>query len=358
MFSYILAILGFGLLVLGHEFGHYITARIFGVTVYEFSIGMGPKIFSKKSQKTGILYSLRWIPIGGYVSMAGEDEESNDENALNKKAVWKRMIILVAGGVMNLIMGLIIMFIYVTSSPAIGSNTVAEFGEGAISNVVLKEGDRIVSVNGAKTSISSSLLYEIMWGGGKDESFEWTDEKGEVNTVENVSVMDLTVIRDGKKLNLKVPFLNEEYEGVNFGTTDFKVYREKKTFFSVVKHAFSESVLAGKQVWESLVGLITGRFSIKHLSGPVGVANTVSDSVKLGAASFFYVLGLISVNLGIMNLLPFPALDGGRLVFQFIELIFRKPVRRDIEAKIHATGLVLLFALIAVVTLKDVINLF
>ncbi|MBQ2686630.1 MAG: site-2 protease family protein [Clostridia bacterium] len=358
MLYYLFALIAFSLLVLGHEFGHYITARMFGVTVYEFSVGMGPKIFTYTSKKTNIKYSLRWIPIGGYVSMAGEDAECDDPNSLNKKHPWKRIVILAAGGVMNIILGVILMFSYVIASPGIGSNVIHSFNENSVSAHVLKENDKIVSVNGASTSISSALLYEIMWSGGENESFVTLDENGSEITIENVTVMDLTVVRNGETLKLKVPFANEEYEGVNFGTADFKVWGERKTFSNVMKHTVGETGLAAVQVWESLVGIITGRFGIQHLSGPVGVTEAVGESIKVGIAPFLFILGLISVNLGLVNLLPIPALDGGRLVFQFIELIFRKSVNREIEARIHAAALIILFGFIIIVTCKDVVRLF
>lgn len=348
----------FSLLIFGHELGHFVTARMFGVTVYEFAIGMGPKLFSKTSKKSGITYSIRWIPIGGYVSMAGEDAECDDENALNKKAVWKRMIILAAGGVMNLLMGLIIMFSYVCASPAIGSTTIAKFQDDAVSCHVLRQGDRIISVGKTKTDISSELLYEIMWNAGESETLTVKDENGESVEIENVTFLEMEVIRDGERMTLSVPFKIQNYEGVNFGTADFVVYREDKTVSSVLRHTLAETGLAATQVWESLLGLLTGRFGIQHLSGPVGVTEAVGQSIKVGIEQFLYIMGLISVNLGIVNLIPFPALDGGRLFFQFIELVFRKPINRELEAKIHTVGILMLLALMVIITFKDVIRLF
>ena len=178
----IIAILIFGLLIFIHEGGHFLFARLFKVTVNEFSIGMGPKLVSKKSKKSGISYSLRAFPIGGFVSMAGEDEESDDPNALNKKPVWQRMIIVAAGGVVNLVAGILVMFILVFSSTSmgLGSTTVAEFRDGALSqNCGLKAGDTIVEVEGRNVHIADELVYEIMRLG--------------------IEPVDLTVVRDGEK---------------------------------------------------------------------------------------------------------------------------------------------------------------
>lgn len=336
----ILAILIFGLLIFIHEGGHYIAARIFKVTINEFAIGMGPKIFTRKSKKTGISYSLRLFPIGGFVSMNGEDEESDDPGAFCNKAVWKRMIITVAGAAMNIILGIIVMSIYVIASPKLGTTTIAQFVENSVTQESgLMEGDTIIAVDGKKTHIYSQMYYEIMRKGYEP--------------------IDVTVIRNGEKItveNVVFPTISES--GTVFGDVDFLVYRLERSFGTVAKEAYYQSLNTIKMIWESLYDLVTGRYGIQAVSGPVGVTEAFVDAAKAGVLQFIYLASVISMNLGVMNLLPLPALDGGRLLFQIIEFIRRKPINRDVEGYIHFAGLVLLMILMVLIVFKDVIGLF
>lgn len=336
----ILAILIFGLLIFIHEGGHYVAARIFKVTIKEFSIGMGPKLISKTSKKTGIAYSLRLFPIGGFVSM-DEDEESDDPNAFTNKAVWKRMIITAAGAAMNIILGIIVMSIYVAASPRLGTTTIAEFSNenSVIMQSGLEVGDTIVAVDGKNTHIYSQMYYEIMRKGYEP--------------------IDVTVIRDGERITVEnVSFPTQNQSGTVFGDIDFKVYALEKNVGTVVKEAYYQSLNTIKMIWESLFDLITGRYGIQAVSGPVGVTEAFVDAARAGVLQFVYLASVISMNLGVMNLLPLPALDGGRLLFQIIELIRRKPVNRNVEGYIHFAGLVLLMILMVLIVFKDVIGLF
>lgn len=338
----IIAILIFGLLIFIHEGGHFLFARLFKVTVNEFSIGMGPKLVSKKSKKSGISYSLRAFPIGGFVSMAGEDEESDDPNALNKKPVWQRMIIVAAGGVVNLVAGILVMFILVFSSTSmgLGSTTVAEFRDGALSqNCGLKAGDTIVEVEGRNVHIADELVYEIMRLG--------------------IEPVDLTVVRDGEKTVIEdVEFPQMSEQGVAFGDADFYVYGQERTFTNLVKHSFYRSTYTVRMIWESLYDLVTGRYGIEAVSGPVGVTEALTEAAQTGSYNFIYLVVVISMNLGVMNLLPLPALDGGRLVFLLIEAVRRKPINPKVEGVIHTAGLALLMLLMIFICVKDVIKLF
>ena len=341
------ALLIFGFLIFIHELGHYLFARLFKVSINEFSIGMGPKIFSKKSKKTGILYSLRLLPIGGYVSMEGEDGESQDENAFQKKAPWKRLIILAAGGTTNILAGFLAMFFLVcATSGSLGSTTVAEFlppeGETAALSETsgLKAGDQILRVGHVSVHTANELVYEIMSQGYEP--------------------LTLTVRRDGEKTvleDVRFPTLTEA--GAVFGDADFRVYAEEGTFSNILKHSFFRSFSTVKMIWDSLFDLVGGRYGVEAISGPVGVTQVISEAAeKREAANLVYLAIVIAVNLGVVNLLPLPALDGGRIVFVLIEMIFRKPVDRKIEGYIHAAGLIVLLILIALVTVKDVIGLF
>jgi len=335
----ILAILIFGLLVLIHEGGHFLFARIFHVTVHEFAIGMGPKIISHKSPKSGIAYSLRLLPFGGFVSMAGEDEESDDPNAFCHKPVWQRMIITVAGAAMNLITGILVMGILVAAARNLPSTTIYQFTEGSTSSQYgLMADDRIIEVEGTPVHTANELVYEIM-------------RKG-------IEPLDITVQRGTQTVTLQdVVFSTITESGENFGSIDFYVYSEPKTPLNILKHAFFRSTSTIKMIWESLFDLITGRYGLNAVSGPVGVTGAISEAAASGIADLVYLSVVISMNLGIMNLLPLPALDGGRLLFQLIELVARRPVPRNIEAYVHFVGIVLLMSLMVLITLKDIVSL-
>ncbi len=344
-FLYILlAIFVFGLLIFIHECGHYLTARLFKVTIYEFAIGMGPKLFSKKSKKTGIAYSIRLFPIGGFVSMAGEDEESEDENALNKKPAWQKFIITIAGAAMNITVGVVAMTLLVAFSPSmkIGGTQIAEFAEGYetyVESTPLEVGDVIVKVGDEKVRYSSDLVYAIL-----DQCVE---------------PVDIEVKRDGENIVLTdVEFPTFEEQGVTYGERFFYVNAMDKTFFNVISYSLSTSFSTIEMIWDSLVGLVTGKYGFSAVSGPVGTTTTVAESAKGGIANLVYISVFITMNLGIFNLLPLPALDGGRLVFILIEMIRRKPIDPKYEGYVHFAGIVLLMLLMVLITFKDVITLF
>ena len=337
----IIALLIFGFLILIHEFGHYIMARIFHVGIKEFSIGMGPKLVSKTSTKTGIAYSVRWLPIGGYVSMEGEDESSEREDALNKKPIWQRFLIMVAGSAMNLLCGFLLTTVLVLALPRIGSTTVASFDKDASSvNDGLREGDTIVAVDGIVVHTGYDLSYTIL-----HEAYE---------------PVDLTVLRDGVRIELTdVRFPGAEEQGVTFGVTDFTVYAQPKTVDNVIKECYFRSVTSIRMVWESLLDLISGRFGMEQMSGPIGITNEIGNAAKAddGGIQLLSLSALIAINLGVMNLLPLPALDGGRILFLLIESIRRKPLNRDVEGYIHFAGLALLMLLMLLITFLDISKL-
>ena len=338
-FLYILlAIFIFGILILIHEAGHYLFARLFHVTVYEFAIGMGPKILSHTSKKTGIAYSLRLLPFGGFVSMAGEDEESDDPNAFNKKPVWQRFIITAAGATVNLVAGILVMGILVATAKALPSTTIHSFDENSTSVQYLQPMDQITAVDGTRVYTFNDLLYEIM-------------RKG-------VEPIDITVKRDGTEITISdVVFPTITDSGVVFGNVDFIPYAEAKTPLAVLKHACVRSVSTIKMIWESLYDLVSGRYGMEAVSGPVGVTQAMTEAASTSLSSLVYLAVVISMNLGIMNLLPLPALDGGRLVFLLIEGIRRKPVPARIEGYIHFAGLAVLMLAMVLITFKDIIGL-
>lgn len=367
----LLALLVFGLLIMIHELGHFLVARACGVGIREFSIGMGPKIFSWKGKKsfgaaskpnalrnaeengeaiplikteqdeeTVTQYSLRAFPIGGYVSMVGEDEESDLPTSFQTKKVWQRILIVLAGPVMNVLLGFLLMTVLVLSTPQLASTTIGAFNEGATSpQYGLQIGDRVTHVNGTRVFTGNELVYEIL-----NDGYE---------------PVDLTVVRNGETVELAdVIFPSLVSEGVNFGSADFRVYAEQKSFGNIVKHSFSRSVSTVKMIFDQLGDMIGGRYGMNAVSGPVGVTEGMVTAAKSGATDFLYLVIVITVNLGVFNLLPIPALDGGRLLFLVVEGVTRKPVNKNIEGYIHFAGLMILLALMAVIFCKDIAGLF
>ena len=345
----IVALLIFGILIMIHELGHFTVARLCGVHIEEFSIGMGPKLFQKKTKKHGTLFTLRALPIGGYVSMKGENDDAEGDDSFARKKVWQRMAIVVAGAVMNLLLGFIIVFVTVCMSKnLLASTQIHSFDENASSNTEmgLQVNDTVIKVNGVNVYTGEELSYEIMNQGHNP--------------------VDLTVIRDGQKIVLEdVVFPQMEEQGVILGQGDFRLWAfESPSFGQLIRITWSRSVSMVKMVWDSVYNLVTGRFSIGALSSPVGVTAAVKDTIDNsgwnGKQIFQYVLNitsLITINLGVFNLIPFPALDGGRFLFLAVEGIRRKPISQEIESKIHFVGIVLLMLLMVFVLGKDILAL-
>ena len=335
VWPYVIAFVFFIFLVVIHEFGHFIAAKSLGVRVNEFAIGFGPTIFKKKGKET--TYMIKIIPFGGYCAMEGEDENSTDEKAFCNKAAWRRFLIVVMGAVFNLIFGLIVVGITLAPQTAYATTKVAEFSESATSNAEngLKVGDEIIEVDGR----SIYTFYDLSY------NFTAVDD-GNLN---------MTVKRDGQKINLPaVPFATEKFEGYNVVKLDFKVYGEKRTFGTFLKQTVNPSVSYGRMVVFSLIDMIKGRYRVSDISGPVQVTATLGEAAKTGLFDMLPLIALITINLGIFNLLPIPALDGGRLVFILIEMIFRKPVPQKYEKWVHAIGMIFLLTLMAVILVKDI----
>lgn len=338
----LLTLLLLSVLVFLHEGGHFFVARLNKITVNEFSIGMGPKIFSYRSKKSGILYSVRALPIGGFVSMAGEDEVSEDPNAFCNKNVWRRISTVLAGPVTNIIVGFLGMLVLVAlTGPA--TNIVAAFIDDATSvNHGLQIDDKIVAVEGVKTHTGNEVVYEITYQGDKP--------------------LDITVIRNGEKIVIEdVVFPTVEENGVTLGNYDMLFYgisEADRSFSIVISHTFWRTYSTAKMVWDSLADLIGGRFGLDAISGPIGMTELVGTAVVAGWESLLYLWVIISVNLGVMNLLPLPALDGGRLMFLLWEALTRKPVNKTVESYINAAGLLILMAFMILITFKDIFKLF
>ena len=334
VWPYIVAVLLFLVLIIIHEFGHFIAAKLMGVRVNEFAVGFGPKLFSKKWGETKYAFNL--IPLGGYCAMEGEDEASGDERAFCNKKPWRRFIIVVMGAVFNLILGLVIVAIILAPQKTFTSTVIAEFEENASSQSTgLAVDDRIIEVDGRRIFSTYDLSYAF------------TNVKD--------GKIDITVLRDGKEKLLKnVTFETEEEEGMSFLTVDFKVYGIKKTVGSYINQTVSTAISYCAVIWRSLIDLIGGKYGISAISGPVGVTVAISNAAKQSLQNLLPIMALITINLGIFNLLPLPALDGGRLLFILIEMIFRKPVPQKYESAVHAVGFVLLIILMLFVMAKDI----
>lgn len=331
----LITILVFGGVIFIHELGHFLMAKAMGVRVDEFAVGMGPAIvkFGKKETK----YALRLFPIGGFVSMPGEDEESDDERAHCNKPVWRRMLITVGGVMMNFLLGFIILIIIAAPQTHFASTTIAEFDSNALSHQTgLEIGDKITSINGVGVLVDYDFTFNMQR--------------------DNDGIMDIGVIRNGEhKLLKNVTFYTEKGEnGVQYIKYDFRVASINNGFFPTIRQAALKTVSFTKVVWLSLVDLVTGNVGMEQLSGPVGTATVIGQAASVSLDYFFILIAIISINLGVMNLLPIPALDGGRLLFQLVELITRKKIPAKYEGWIHAAGFALLILLMIFVTYNDV----
>ena len=345
----LIALLVFELIIVIHEFGHFIVAKLCGVKVNEFSIGLGPAILKKQKGET--LYALRIVPFGGYCAMEGEDQESDkdDDRSFNNKSIPKRGAILIAGIVMNLLLGFILLVIYTVITAPITSTTVSKFeSETARSHVTgLEVGDEIVSINGMHIFTDMDLSYQFQ-----------NDDDGK---------FDMVVIRNGEKVELNDVQFDYNDKKMHI---DFFVQPVDANFFTVTSYAFRHTVTDGRLIYITLVDMIRGKYKLSDLSGPVGIVNVIGDVIESETSEesginwkglweqLLSLASFITINVGLFNLLPLPALDGGRLLFLIIEAIRRKPVPREKEGLIHLIGMACLLLLMVVITVSDVMKLF
>ncbi len=336
--SVLASVFVFGSVIFIHELGHFIAAKKSKITVHEFALGMGPTIFKK--EKNGTIYALRLLPIGGFVSMEGENEESDDEGSFTKAPLLNRIIVIVSGAIMNLILGFLVLVVIVNMGSAIITRTVAEFDEGASTKASgLQVNDTIVAVNGRRCFTANDIIYE----------FARTQE----------GTADLTVERNGQTIELDNVVFDTytDENGMKQLVLDFRVIGEEKTFFNVIEGAFNWALSLVRMVIVSLADLVTGRVAINSLSGPVGIVTAISEASSMGLENLLLLMALISINLGVFNLLPVPALDGGRLLFLIIEAIRRKPLPQKYEIAVNAAGFLLLIGLMLFTTFNDITRL-
>lgn len=335
-----IALLMFGLIILVHELGHFTTARLVGIHVEEFAIGMGPTLFKVQGKKYDTIYSIHLLPIGGYVMMEGEDENSNSNQAFCNKTVAQRILVIVAGAAMNLIMGFLIMLAIVMMQPLVSTTQVSYFDPAATSSQKLELGDEILKINGSKIHIVNDLMFAFINAGSEP--------------------VDMVVRRNGEKIKLEgVPFQYDELEdGVQMVRLDFKVQGVEKNPLNVIKESWFMTTGVVKEVWTSFGKLITGQFKLNQLSGPVGVTEVIGEVASTkNYSNLLMMIAFITINIGVFNLLPLPALDGGRLAFLLLEAVRGKPVPAKYEGYVHAAGMFLLMGLMVVVTFNDIVKL-
>ncbi len=342
--KYILAVVIFGIIILVHEFGHFFTAKLCGIKVNKFSLGMGPCLLKKQWGETE--YSLRLFPVGGFCAMEGEDNESDNSRAFGNKPVWQRMIVIIAGAAMNIILGFAIAIGTTCMGSAIPTTVVESFHTASEESEEytalsydngLREGDKIVRMNGTGILTIKDLQYELISSNGENCEVV-VKRNGEKVTLENVSFKDKTTN----------------------GMIDFYIRAEKKNPLNVMSYSAKDTISTVKLVWVSLIDLITGKYGFSDMSGPVGLVNAMGDAADSGnnlkesALSLMGLSAMITVNLGIINLLPIPGLDGGRFMFLLVEAVRGKPIKPEHEGTVHLIGLALLMFMIAFVTFGDI----
>ncbi|MBQ4616787.1 MAG: RIP metalloprotease RseP [Clostridia bacterium] len=446
IFKILIALLIFGVLIFVHELGHFLMAKACGVRVNEFALGMGPKLVSFGKKET--TYSLRLLPLGGFCAMEGEDEDSDDPRAFGNKKVWQRILIVVAGVVMNFLFGYLILLLAIGcfnplsgGESLLGTTTVLEYNQsGALSEACgLETGDIILTINDVEMTSSEAITEAFRTD--DDGNVSMTVARGEEthtlpsvaqrrctldgalqthldfqtegttvtafvppqgsmamqtglqpgDTIEEIngrpviSTNDITIhlqsdedlvvpmkVRrtvDGEEQTVwleGVTFCHYTDNGMRQLIMDFSILGEQQTFWNTFSHAAKTEVSLVTSTWCSLLDMVTGRYGLNQIAGPVGtvdlVGNVVSDAVGSVAREDFYsvfmLIALISVNLGVMNLLPIPALDGGRLLFLIVEAIIRRPIPKKFEGMVHLIGFGLLILFMIVITFNDIVRLF
>lgn len=354
----IAALIVFSAVIAIHEFGHFAVAKLCGIQVNEFSIGMGPVLWKKLYK--GTQYSLRALPVGGFVALEGEEspesqqaEAARDEPEnpvpedqrtgipLNDAPVWQRALVMVAGAFMNFVLGFVVLIVLVAAQEgAITSKTVYSIDDGALCGQTgLQAGDEIIAVNGRRCFVANDIIYELV----RTEQYR----------------ADFTVKRDGRKVELPDVQFNtwQDDDGETHMSLGFVVYGIKKTPFNVLKEAWNSTLYYGRIVFTSLADLVRGRESINNLSGPVGIVTAIGQAASYGWRDVLELLALITINLGVFNLLPFPALDGGKVVFLIIEGATGRAVPEKLQGTLTIAAFALLLGLMIFATYNDIIRL-
>ena len=350
-FIYVLAaILIFGLLIALHELGHFTAAKLCGVRVNEFSIGMGPLLWHRETEETQ--YSLRLLPVGGFCAMEGEDEDTGDERAFARQGFWKKLVILTAGAFMNFLTGVLILLVLYAGESAFYVDQIAGFADGfpLEGEDGLMVGDVIYKIDGYRTYMRRDSELFLRYNDGQG--------------------VDLVVLRDGEKVTLKdFPMYRGTYNGQEgkFGLS-IGGLESPATAWTKLQFGWYQALDFVQLVWFSLVQLVTGNAGMNDLSGPVGIVTTITEvgtaskTALIAVQNIAYFAALIAVNLAVMNLLPIPALDGGRIFFLAVDAVtmalFKRKVPEKYQAAVNAAGLVMLLGFMLLVTVHDVFKLF
>jgi regulator of sigma E protease len=351
----VIAILAFGILITVHELGHFSVSKWMKVKINEFSIGMGPAIFKKQRGET--LFALRALPLGGACVIEGEDGDSGDSRSFTSKKLWQRLLILVAGSAMNFLIGLfivtVIYLILTLNGNYVSTNTLSGFMEGfpLEGENGLMAGDQLISIDGHRTNTTSDFLLFMYLSNDKD--------------------VDLVIKRDGEKITLEdFPLVLREYtddSGQKVSKYGLYFKSEQLNIITAFQQSWYRCSYYVRSVWVSLGALFSGQAGIKDMSGPVGVVNMMNEVGKQasgfgeGLLNVLFLVSFISINLAVMNLLPIPALDGGRIFFMYVFALIEKITKRKpnpkVEGYIHAAGFILLLGLMAYVMFNDIVKL-
>jgi len=360
--TFLAALFVFGAVIAIHESGHFAVAKLCGVQVNEFSIGMGPALWHNIYH--GTQYSLRLLPVGGYVALEGEEspesqqaEAARDEREaetaspippeqrtgipLNEAAVWQRMLVMAAGAFMNFVLGFVVLVLLISArNEPITSRVIYKINEGALCGQTgLEAGDKVLAVNGRRCFVANDMIYELV----RAEQYR----------------ADFTVLRDGKTVELPDVQFDTwvDDSGETHMSLGFTVYGIQKTPLNVLKEAGNSVLYYGRIIFTSLTDLVRGRESINNLSGPVGIVTAIGQAASYGWQDLLELLALITINLGVFNLLPFPALDGGKVVFLVIEGVTGHAVPEKLQSWLTLAAFALLFGLMLFATYNDIIRL-
>lgn len=348
--SFVAAVLIFGIIIMIHEFGHFLFAKLNGIGVIEFSLGMGPRLYS--FEKGGTRYSIKILPFGGSCMMLGEDEENSDQSAFNNKSVWARISVVAAGPIFNFLLAFLLSMVIVGLTgyqPA----TVMEVMDGyPAKEAGLLPGDLITEINGRNIHSKDDITLYIQTHAGKTITVEYKRADGNGGVERRSAVI--------------VPQYSEEDGGYLMGVRFDSVAKPVSGLGQLLVHSAYEVKYWIQYVFDAFYMMFHGEVSLNDLSGPVGIVTTIDDTVDqvIPYGRTVVILTLInfcillSANLGVMNLLPIPALDGGRLVFLFIEAVRGKPIDKEKEGMVHMAGMMLLMALMVLVLFNDVRKLF
>lgn len=353
----LVSVLVFGAVIFIHELGHYLVARRCGISVLEFSVGIGPAIW--KTRRNGTLYCVRLLPLGGYVSMDDLEEEDDEQpeappelpaeepfvaaaegTPFLEAKPHKRLAVVLAGACMNFLLGFALLVVLVNQNEYIVSRTVSVIGEDALCGQTgLQVGDTILAVNGRPCFVAGDIVYEL-------------------TRTENHQA-DFTVRRGGQRVLLPAVCFDtvEAEDGSTHMQLGFAVKPVEKNPLTVTAEAARFTAYFGRLIYSGLADMIRGRTSINDLSGPVGIVSAIGEAVRYGWEDVVNMMALLTINLGIMNLLPIPALDGGKALLILVEMGIRRPVPEKIQIAINATGLVLLFGLMIFATMQDILRL-